>query len=54
MARERLEEKQKLEESKDITAQNSVLHIGAVASGDQVLKSAAHQTGLLAQEDGGL
>jgi nucleoside phosphorylase len=49
-ARERLNEKQQLEQEDNIAAQNPTLHIGAVASGDSVIKSAKHRDAIAESE----
>ncbi|KAF3062881.1 hypothetical protein CFAM422_010417 [Trichoderma lentiforme] len=48
--RERLQEKQELEESNHEEAQEPAIHIGAVASGDTVLKSGEDRDNIAAKE----
>ena len=48
--RERLDEKRQLERDGDTAAQNPALHVGAVASGDVVMKSAGHRDKIARQE----
>jgi nucleoside phosphorylase len=50
LMRVRLQEKRELEQDGNIAAQNPALHVGSVASGDTVLKSAAHRDSIAAQE----
>ena len=49
--RQRLAIKQELEEEKNTAAQNPVLYIGAVASGDTVMRSAGHRDTIAQQEN---
>ena len=50
VARQRIDEKRQLERDGDTEAQNPALHVGAMASGDVVMKSAGHRDKLAMQE----
>jgi nucleoside phosphorylase len=50
MVRDRLDEKRQLEREDSTTAQAPAIHIGAVASGNMLIKSAAHRDKIASQE----
>jgi nucleoside phosphorylase len=49
--RDRLDEKRQLDSENSAAAQQPAIHIGAVASGDSVIKSAAHRDRIVRQEN---
>jgi hypothetical protein len=49
--RSRLEEKRQLERENLVAAQRPAIYVGAVASGDSVIKSAAHRNRIAEQEN---
>lgn len=51
VVRDRLDEKQQLEREDSTAAQAPALYVGAVASGDKVIKSAAHRDKIAAKEN---
>jgi hypothetical protein len=49
--RNRLDEKQQLESENNVITQQPAIHVGAVASGDSVIKSVAHRNRIAKQEN---